>query len=516
MKKFYISTPIYYSSGNPHIGHAYSTILADTLARYKKLLGYETFFITGMDEHGQKIELAAKKANLSCQALVDENSIIFLKLWEQLQIIPDIFIRTTNQKHQQFVQEQFSILLKKGFIYLDTWTANYCVQCEEDIPDNKIKMIKNQKCCDLNHELIARSEESYFLKTKEFKKWISDLLLKKEIDIFPQTRVNELINSFLNDDFKDLSISRKNLQWGIPIRENMDHKIYVWIDALLNYLSGLEIFETKMIEKFWENKDTEIVHILSKEIIRFHCIYWPILLKMLSYRLPTKIISHGWIITKEGKMSKSLGNVIDPFYLINKYEVDAVRYCLMKDISLQNDTIFSEEILIQTYNTDLCNNFGNIINRSIGLIKKYGNNKIPAFKEFHNPLSINFKKQIDTFKNSMPDLINTLDINVIIKRIIVFENDINSFIENSKPWQLAKQNAVENLNAFLALLANAIKCLIFYISPLLITKAEAAWKEMNFSKEIFNLKGLNDFNNIDNISIGAPIILFRRIEENEN
>ncbi|MGL4617159.1 MAG: methionine--tRNA ligase [Mycoplasmoidaceae bacterium] len=516
MKKFYISTPIYYSSGRPHIGHAYTTILADVISRYKKILGYDTFFITGMDEHGQKIESTAKKENISFQELVDKNSKIFKKLWEDLEIDPSFFIRTTNDRHKKFVQDKFSILYSKKYIYLDNWESSYCIQCEEDIVDKKIIIKDNKKYCEHGHEIISRSEESYFLKTTEFKKWIIDVIDNNEIYIHPVSRILELKNNFLNDEFRDLSISRNNLNWGIEIKENTNHKIYVWLDALLNYLSALLICDEKFIDKYWNDDKTEIVHLLSKEITRFHCIYWPIILKMLDYRLPSKIISHGWIITSQGKMSKSIGNVIDPFELINKFGSDSIRYYLMKEISMINDSTFSEDLLILTHNSDLCNNFGNIVNRTIGMLNKYNNGIIPKYYKSNNIDLIYFENTIEDFLNIIEKKINGLDVNLIIKEINIFESNINSFIEINKPWNLFKQNKIEDLMYFLSLLSNGVKILIFFMSPIIVSKSKEAWLQFAFPQNLFSINFIRKFNAIDNIKVNEAKILFERIDKNEN
>ncbi|MGL5640156.1 MAG: methionine--tRNA ligase [Mycoplasmoidaceae bacterium] len=516
MKKFYISTPIYYSSGRPHIGHAYTTILADVISRYKKIVGYDIFFITGMDEHGQKIETTAKKENISCQELVDKNSMIFEKLWRDLKIEPTFFIRTTNEKHKKFLQEKFSFLFLKKYIYLGNWESLYCIQCEEDIVDKKIVIKDNKKYCEHGHEIISRSEESYFLKTTEFKKWIIDVIDNNEIYIHPFSRVAELKNNFLNDEFRDLSISRNNLNWGIEIKENPNHKIYVWLDALLNYISGLSICNDSFVDKYWNDDKTEIVHLLSKEITRFHCIYWPIILKMLGYRLPSKIISHGWIITSQGKMSKSIGNVIDPFELINKFGSDSVRYYLMKEISMINDSIFSEDLLVLTHNSDLCNNFGNIVNRTIGMLNKYNNGIIPKYSKSNNKELIVFEKMINDFINKIQEKIDALDVNLIVKEINIFENNINSFIEINKPWNLFKENKIEDLMYFLSLLSNSAKILIFFISPILVLKSNEAWQQFAFPENLFSINEINKFNNIDNIKVNNAKILFERIDKNEN
>lgn len=340
MKTFYVTTPIFYPSGIPHLGHAFTALYASLLADYKKLIGYDVFFATGTDEHGQKIENAAKKENLSPQELVDKNCNIFKELWNKMGIKYDYFIRTTDENHKRVVQKTFDILLKKGYIYLGVWNGLYCISCEENYTETNALKKDNILCCEHGHKLIEKNEESYFLKIKSFNKWIIDLLSTNKEFLFPQNRAKELINNFLKDDkLEDLSITRTTFDWGIKTINNPKHVVYVWLDALLNYITllGYQSSNPGNFNKFWLSKDTEKIHLIGKEITRFHCIYWPIILKMLDLPLPNKIISHGWIITSTGKMSKSLGNVINPIEIIDKYGRDAFRYFLSKEISIKED-----------------------------------------------------------------------------------------------------------------------------------------------------------------------------------
>lgn len=515
MKKFYVTTPIYYPSGKPHIGHAYSTLVADVLARYKKILNYDVYFLTGTDEHGQKIEEKAKELNISPQQLVDQNSDIFNKLWKELGINYSSFIRTSFDFHKNTVKQVFSILYKKGYIYLGEWEGHYCVSCEENYTKTLAKNIDNKLFCQHGHELILKKEESYFLKTKEFKKWIIDFLKTPNL-VYPENRINELLNSFLtNDDFDDLSISRTTFNWGISIDENPKHVMYVWLDALLNYITALGYLQKddSNFKKFWQSNDSEIVHIMSKEITRFHCIYWPIILEMLNLKKPTKYISHGWIITDSGKMSKSLGNVIDPFEIIKKYNRDTLRYYLCKEISFKDDSTFSEDNLINTYNNDLANNFGNLINRTIGMHKKYCNLIVPKFEKPTHELSFqlfNFLNEIDA---EVEGAINKLIIQDIIKHPLNIINKCNLFIENIKPWNLVKENNIKVLNECLSLLIIAIKKVVYYLQPILIDGTKKALNQLNINENEFTLEFIKNPNSMDNRILNEPTPIFIRIEK---
>lgn len=513
MKKFYITTPIYYSSGNPHIGHAYSTIMADVLSRYKILIGYETFFLTGMDEHGQKIEDKAKEGHLLPQDFVDKNSQIFQDLWKLLDIQESFFIRTTNKKHIKFVQEIFSILYQKGYLYKSTWNTMYCVSCEENIRESDIIHKDNKQKCTHGHDLVSKSEESYFLKVTNFKDWLIKYYEENKDFIFPTQRVKELVSNFLNDEFEDLSVTRTNVKWGIEFLEDKNHTIYVWIDALLNYLSALEI--NCKLDDYWQIS-TEKIHVLSKEITRFHCIYWPIILKMLGLPLPTKILSHGWIINKNpqtnetSKMSKSLNNVIDPIDIIKEYDSDTLRYFLMKQINVASDSIFDPLMLLATYNSDLANNFGNIISRTIGMLKKYNNGIVPSFKQPTIEINKFFLSDISNLFDYVIKKINELNVNKIIDGIDGIANAINGFIEKSKPWEYFKKNETTQLNEFLSLLYNAVKVYVVCLSPILTKKTTMAIKQLNFKSETLLFKKLFNYELNNGIKVSDSKQIFPR------
>lgn len=511
MKKLFISTPIYYASGKPHIGHAYTTILADVIARYKKAIGYDVFFQTGMDEHGQKIQDTAKKNNIEVRTMLDNITKLFKELWAALDIDYTNFIRTSDEGHKKIVQQAFSELMKKDFIYKGVWKGYYCVGCEENYTREQAVEKDGKLYCKVGHPLVEKNEESYFLKISQFTDWIKGQLPQPGF-VVPQARVNELIGSFLNKGLEDLSVTRTTFDWGISVVEDNKHVIYVWIDALLNYLTGLgwKTADDKNYQKYWADPETERVHLMSKEITRFHCIYWPILLKMLDQQLPTHIMSHGWVVTKEGKMSKSLGNVIDPHDYIKEFGSDTFRYFIIRQLSYEKDGIFSRELFIETINSELANNYGNMATRVAGMIKKYFDNVVPTFDEAS--LDEMDKKVLASEKELLSkyeDLINSYKLNDLLDAIQAQYNVLNKYIEDKKPWVLAKDPALkQSLSNMLNILFNGAVRLMTLLKPILVKTSRIVESAFNIELSVKNLN-----KNYQGTKIADLSPLFARIQK---
>lgn len=490
MKKLFITTPIYYASGKPHIGHAYTTILADVITRYKKALGYDVFFLTGMDEHGQKISDTAKNKGLEIQAMLDDVTKQFKQLWKDLDINYSNLIRTTDKVHCLAVQNVFTELLKKQYAYEGTWKGLYCVNCEENYTRDQAVKKDDGLYCRVGHKLTEKNESSYFLKVSEFADWIKKQFNEKDF-IMPQSRVNELLGSFIDKGLEDLSITRSNNTWGIATKENPNHVIYVWVDALLSYLSGLGYLsnDDKNFKKYFADKDSQVIHLMSKEITRFHCIYWPILLKMLGLRLPTHIISHGWVVTKEGKMSKSLGNVVDPYEYINQYGSDAFRYFIVRQVSLDKDGIFSKDLFVETFNSELANNYGNMATRTAGMIKKYFNNVVPTFNEkILTKLDKEVLKKEKDLLAKFESKIETFAINDLLDDIQAQYNVLNKYIDETKPWVLAKDKANnDQLANVLNIVFTGTINLAILLKPILVKTSSKLEKAFDIKLNLSNL-----------------------------
>ena len=511
MKKLFITTPIYYASGKPHIGHAYTTILADVIARYMKAMGKDVFFLTGMDEHGQKIADTAKNKNLEVQKMLDDVAANFKQLWKDLDIDYSNFIRTSNQTHCETVQKVFSELLSKKYLYEGTWKGLYCVNCEENYTKDQAVEKDGKLYCRVGHELTEKNESSYFLKVSEFVDWIKKQFKEKDF-IIPTARVNELLGSFIDKGLEDLSVTRSSNVWGIPTKENPQHIIYVWIDALLSYLSGLGYLskDETNFKKYFADKDSQVVHLMSKEITRFHCIYWPILLKMLGLRLPTHIISHGWVVTKEGKMSKSLGNIVDPYEYINQFGSDAFRYFIIRQVSLDKDGIFSKDLFVETLNSELANNYGNMATRTAGMIKKYFNNVVPTFNE--KVLTKLDKTVIEKEKTLLANAeakLNKFAINELLDDIQKQYDVLNKYIDETKPWVLAKDaKNKDQLSNVLNIVFTSTINLAILLKPILVKTSTKIEKAFNIKLDKSNLSKNWQGNKISDL---AP--LFARVEK---
>lgn len=511
----YVTTPIYYASGDPHIGHAFTTIFADTYCGYQKLLGNDVLFLTGMDEHGQKIAEKASKEGKDPQSYVNDIAIKFKKLWEQLHIDYDRFVRTSDQTHCEVIKKVFDDLYQNKQVYLGKWQGLYCVQCEENYKLSDAIKKDGKLYCKVGHELVNKSEETYFLKMKEQQGWLEQYYAKHPDFIIPNERVRELVNNFIHPGLEDLSVTRTSIQWGVPTNTNHNHVLYVWIDALMAYLSGLGYNQEQNqdFKKYWQNKSGKRVHFIGKEITRFHGIYWPILLKDLNLNLPTQIVSHSWIITKEGKMSKSLGNVVDPVKVISNYGADFLRYFLLKNIGLDRDGIYSEDLAVETYNSDLANNYGNLISRTLGMINKYNNGQIPKIKV--GDLGKAEQEIVDGMKDVRKQLsarVNDYQFAVIINKAMDLCNLVNKYIEDSKPWELVKAKNKKQLGIFLNLVANVAMFLTWLLSPILKDGIPQACDQYGVSLSSLNYIDRFDLNKLGNHKVNQSAPIYQRIK----
>lgn len=506
-KTFYITTPIYYPSGNLHIGHLYTTTIAWVLKNYKKKMNYDVKFITGSDEHGQKIEKKAKEANLDCQKYVDLKSAKFLELWKSYDIDFDFFSRTTNDQHKKLVSSIFEQMLQKQLIYKDFYRGLYSIEDEEFVLESQaIKKDGDFYHPVSNHKLQLIEEESYFFNMEKFHNWLVDYIDKNPNWILPKKVANELKNNFLKDELENLSVTRISFSWGIPIDSDPSHVVYVWLDALFNYLSavGYQSNDDSDYLKFWANGD-EIVHIIGKEISRFHCIYWPIFLKSLDLKLPTNIISHGWIITPEGKMSKSKNNVVDPMDLLKNFEQEVVKYYLVSKMNINNDNVFSNELVLSAYNADLVNTFGNLVSRTLAMIKKNFNSPI-SFKETKDSNDIFILDAIKKRFKEYQDHLNNFEISKAFDAVLELGKDANKYIDQTLPWTLT--NNLDRLSIILNILLNVIYAVFAMLEIVMPNHSNEIRKLINIDDLSF--EKINDFHKFDQIEVNENKIIFPR------
>lgn len=507
-KSFYITTPIYYPSDNLHIGHAYTTVAADCMARFKRLQGYEVFYLTGTDEHGQKIERVARENNKEPLEYVDGIVENIKKLWDKLLITHNDFIRTTEPRHEKVVQELFQKVYDKGDIYISEYEGWYCLPCETFFTE---RQLVDGKCPDCGRDVELLKEESYFFKMSKY----ADRLLKHIEEnpdfIQPDSRRNEVI-SFIKGGLEDLCVSRTTFKWGIPVPFNQDHVIYVWFDALINYLSGIGYGQDEeLFNKFWPAS----VHLMAKDILRFHAIIWPIILMALDIPLPKQVFAHGWIMLEGGKMSKSKGNVVDPVILINKYGVDAVRYYLLKELSFGQDGQYSEEMLINRINSDLANDLGNLVSRTVAMIIKYFDGQIPEPKaktDFDDDL---IKVAREAYTQATEKL-EKLDFANYVAATLRLISRANKYIDETEPWLLAKDEAKkELLAAVLYNLVESIRIAVILLTPAMPTLLERCNDQLPIFKDVNSLSwdeagkwGLTPYN--VKVAKGTP--LYPRID----
>lgn len=509
MEKFYITTPIYYPSANFHIGHCYTTIIADSIARYKRLAGYDVFFLTGTDEHGEKIEKKAKENGVTPKEYVDKIVDNAKDLWKSLGISYDKFIRTTDEYHEKAVQKIFNKLYEQGDIYKGEYEGLYCTPCESFWTETQLV---DGKCPDCGRDVHIVKEESYFFKLSKYQDKLIKLYEEHPEFIQPESRKNEMLNNFIKPGLEDLCVSRTTFNWGIPVTFDAKHVVYVWIDALTNYITALGYMseDDSLFKKYWPAD----LHLVGKEIVRFHTIIWPALLMALDLPLPKKVFGHGWLIIDGGKISKSLGNYKDPREYINLYGVDAIRYFTLREVPFGNDGTFSESALIARTNADLANILGNLVNRTISMSYKYFDGIVlePSCKE---EIDSDLIKSTSYLYKIVDEKMDELHISEAIDAIFDVLRKCNKYIDDTTPWILAKdETKKDRLATVLYNLLESIRICAILLSPFMPTSVDKILHQLN--TKVTSYDSCKKFGQIEiNNQLNKPEPIFLRIDKKE-
>ena len=499
MKKFYISTPIYYPSANFHIGHCYTTVIADAIARYKRLAGYDVYFQTGTDEHGQKIENKAKEAGVTPKEYVDEIIANAKDLWSSLGISYDYFIRTTDEDHVRRVQEIFEKLYEQDDIYKGEYSGLYCTPCESFWTESQLI---DGKCPDCGRDVHLIKEEAYFFRLSKYADRLLEFYDENPNFLLPISRKNEMINNFIKPGLQDLCVSRTSFDWGIPVPFDKKHVVYVWLDALTNYITSLgypEILDDKF-KKYWPCD----LHLVGKEIVRFHAIIWPCILMALDLPLPKQVFGHGWLVINGGKISKSLGNYKDPREYIEKYGVDAVRYFALREVPVGSDGNFSEEALVTRTNGDLVNVLGNLVNRTVAMSNKYFKGKIRNVNSYDE--DNDFVSCINSLKDKYMVKMDKYEVNEALILIFDVLRRSNKYVDETTPWILFKEGKLERLESVLYNLLEAVRVCSILLQPFIPSSCEKIFKQLGVSDAFFS-----SIDNKSDFSVNKQEVLFQRI-----
>ena len=507
-KPFYITTPIYYPSGNPHIGHCYTTVACDSIARYRRMQGYDVMFLTGTDEHGLKIEQKAAEKGVTPKEYVDEIVKTFKKLWSYMNISYDRYIRTTDDYHIETVQKIFKALYDKGYIYKGEYKGKYCTPCESFWTESQLD--ENGCCPECHREVTEAKEEAYFFKMSPFAERIEKLLTETDY-LQPKTRATELVNNFIKPGLEDLCVSRTTFKWGIPVTFDDKHVVYVWIDALSNYISALGFWNEQYndFDKFWPAD----VHMVAKDIMRFHAIVWPAMLMALDLPLPKHLAVHGWITFNGQKMSKSLGNVVDPFILGERYGADAIRYHILREMALGADSSFSNEIMINRINSDLANGLGNLVSRTVAMADKYFGGTLPADREAGD-----FDAELITEAKGLvakvDEFMDKTQINNALAEIFKVVSRANKYIDETAPWVLGKDESKKaRLATVLYNLLETIRIVSTLLSNFMPTTMPKVWEQIGAAESDITYENAGKFGVLPaDVTVHRGEIIFPRID----
>ena len=507
-KPFYITTPIYYPSGNPHIGHCYTTVACDSIARYRRMQGYDVMFLTGTDEHGLKIEQKAAEKGVTPKEYVDEIVKTFKKLWSYMNISYDRYIRTTDDYHIETVQKIFKALYDKGYIYKGEYKGKYCTPCESFWTESQLD--ENGCCPECHREVTEAKEEAYFFKMSPFAERIEKLLTETDY-LQPKTRATELVNNFIKPGLEDLCVSRTSFKWGIPVTFDDKHVVYVWIDALSNYISALGFWNEQYndFDKFWPAD----VHMVAKDIMRFHAIVWPAMLMALDLPLPKHLAVHGWITFNGQKMSKSLGNVVDPFILGERYGADAIRYHILREMALGADSSFSNEIMINRINSDLANGLGNLVSRTVAMADKYFGGTLPADREAGD-FDAELMAEAKGLVAKVDEFMDKTQINNALAEIFKVVSRANKYIDETAPWVLGKDESKKaRLATVLYNLLETIRIVSTLLSNFMPTTMPKVWEQIGAAESDITYENAGKFGVLPaDVTVHRGEIIFPRID----
>ncbi len=508
-KKFYISTAIAYTSAKPHIGNTYEIVLADVIARYKRLLGYDVYFQTGTDEHGEKIEIKAKEAGVTPLEYVDNIAASIKAIWDVMNTSYDKFVRTTDPKHMKVVQDIFKKFYDQGDIYKGEYKGLYCTPCESFWTESQLV---DGKCPDCGREVKEAREEAYFFRMSKYAKWLEEYIESHPGFIEPEARKNEIMNNFIKPGLQDLCVSRTSFDWGIPVTFDEGHIVYVWIDALSNYITflGYQVNGESSLEfkKYWPCD----IHLIGKDILRFHTIYWPIMLHALGLEMPKRIFGHPWLLFGNDKMSKSKGNIVYADDLVSKYGVDAVRYYMIHEMPFASDGTFTFELLINSINTNLANNLGNLVNRTIGMINKYFDGVV-VNKNVNEDIDNDLKDIVLSAKDKVNDKMDNLRIADSLDEVFEIFKRCNKYIDETTPWILAKdESKLDRLSTVMYNLIESIRIGAVLLQAYLPDTASSIFNQIN--TDITSYDTIGEFGKyVSGTKVGEAKVLFQRIEE---